>query len=48
MAVKYSRLQGRFTRHGPDYRFGEDLGFTEIKQEFGFLTIKTKTVLAIK
>ncbi|QZO14381.1 CLCA_X family protein [Pseudoalteromonas piscicida] len=34
-----SRLQRGYTRRGPDYRFGDQVDFSEIKQTFGFKTM---------
>ncbi|MEJ6475468.1 CLCA_X family protein [Pseudoalteromonas piscicida] len=37
--MKFSRLQRGYTRQGPDYRFGDQVDFSEIKQTFGFKTM---------
>ncbi len=39
MAVKKNRIRKDFYRRGPDHRTGLDVTFTEIRKEFGFVTI---------
>ncbi|WP_440053230.1 CLCA_X family protein [Pseudoalteromonas sp. T1lg65] len=36
---EFSRLKQKFIRTGPDYRFGDQVCFEEIKQTFGFKTM---------
>ena len=37
--MKLPRIQRGFKRHGPDYRFGDQVDFAEIKYTFGFKTM---------
>lgn len=33
-------LHQQYTRHGPDYRFGEQMTFLDVKQTFGFSHVR--------